>query len=123
MINKINSILFLSALVGMLSFFLFLPKQKLSEGEKRKLAVFPSFTFDTYLNGTWADSLDEFVDDHFPFRNKFISMAETFNSNKGIHLTHQEKIFIGKKRIGNTTNEEDTTHAKMISMKHIQVVC
>ena len=113
MINKINSVLFLSALVGMSSFFLFLPKQKLSEGEKRKLAVFPSFTFDTYLNGTWADSLDEFVDDHFPFRNKFISMAETFNSNKGIHLTHQEKIFIGKKRIGNTTNEEDTTHAKM----------
>jgi len=113
MINKINSVLFLSALVGMSSFFLFLPKQKLSEGEKRKLAVFPTFTFDTYLNGTWADSLDEFVDDHFPFRNKFISMAETFNSNKGIHLTHQEKIFIGKKRRGNTTNEEDTTHAKM----------
>ncbi len=113
MINKINSILFLVALVGMYSFYLFTPKQKVSLGEKRKLAVLAELTFDTYLNGSWSHSVDDFVDDHFPFRNNFISMAEIFHTSKGIHFKNQEKIFIGKKQSSNKKNEEDTTHAKM----------
>ena len=76
MINKINSILFLSALVGMYSFYLFTPTKKVSLGEKRKLAELSTLTFDSYLNGSWSHSVDDFIDDHFPFRNNFISMAE-----------------------------------------------
>ena len=113
MINKINSILFLSALVGMYSFYLFTPTKKVSLGEKRKLAELSTLTFDSYLNGSWSHSVDDFIDDHFPFRNNFISMAEIFHASKGIHFKNQEKLFIGKKRPSDKKNEEDTTHAKM----------
>ena len=113
MANKINSILFLIALVGMYCFYLFLPPQFVSEGEKRKLAEFPKLTYKSYLNGSWAHSMDDFIDDHFPFRDKFISMADIFHASKGIHLRHQEKIFIGKKDKQFKPNEEDTNHVKM----------
>ena len=95
--NKINSILFLSVFIWIILFYVILPKQKISKDEKRNLATIPSLTFDSYINGTWSHGVDDFVDDHFPFRNNFISMAETFHSLKGIHINNQEKVFVGKK--------------------------
>ena len=97
MANKLNTILFSTFLVGISLFYFILPREKISIEEKRKLAVIPILTFDSYLNGVWSDSMDNFVDDQFPFRNRFIAMADVFHSLKGIKLDHQEKIFVEKK--------------------------
>jgi hypothetical protein len=112
MINKINSILFLTVLIGMSIFYVFLPNEIVSLEEKRKLAEYQPLSFETYLNGKWSHGIDDFIDDHFPFRSRFISMAETFHASKGIHLKDQEKLFIGKKKVGKGS-EEDTTRAKI----------
>lgn len=112
MINKINSILFLTVLIGMSIFYVFLPNEIVSLEEKRKLAEYQPLSFETYLNGKWSHGIDDFIDDHFPFRSRFISMAETFHASKGIHLKDQEKLFIGKKKV-EKGNEEDTTRAKI----------
>ena len=94
MSNKINTILFITTILGMSSLYFILPEKKNSYSEKRKLAVIPELTFNTYTNSSWADSMGKFIDDQFPFRNQFIEMADFVNSCKGIKLENQEKIFI-----------------------------
>jgi hypothetical protein len=98
-------------------FYFILPKEKISVEEKRKLAVIPKLTFDSYLNGNWSDSMDHFVDDQFPFRTTFIEMADVFHSLKGIKLVHQEKIFVAKKK---DEKFEDTAHAKINYLQNFQ---
>ena len=108
MSNKINTFFFIFALLSMPVFYLILPEQKISIGEKRKLARIPNLTFDNYINGTWSDSIEKFVDDQFPFRNSFIKMADIFNSCKGLKLENQEKIFINPNRKKYRKNSDGT---------------
>ena len=50
MSNKINAILFITTILGMSSLYFILPEKKNSYSEKRKLAVIPELTFNTYTN-------------------------------------------------------------------------
>ena len=76
MFRKINVILFLIVIFGMgIGLFVF-PKEKISVSEKRRLADIPTFSFKNYINGKWIDSMDHYIDDHFPFRAGFISSSE-----------------------------------------------
>jgi hypothetical protein len=52
--------------------FVVLPKQKVSEYEKRELARMPKFSWASLWKGTYTDSLDMFVSDNFPFREGFV---------------------------------------------------
>ncbi len=117
MANKLNALLFSISLLGAALFYFILPKEKISVEEKRKLAVIPKLTFDSYLNGNWSDSMDNFVDDQFPFRTTFIQMADLFHSLKGIKLVHQAKIFVAKKK---DEKFEDTAHAKINYLQNFQ---
>lgn len=117
MANKLNALLFSISLLGAALFYFILPKEKISVEEKRKLAVIPKLTFDSYLNGNWSDSMDHFVDDQFPFRTTFIQMADLFHSLKGIKLVHQAKIFVAKKK---DEKFEDTAHAKINYLQNFQ---
>jgi hypothetical protein len=117
MANKLNTLLFSISLLGAALFYFILPKEKISVEEKRKLAVIPKLTFDSYLNGNWSDSMDHFVDDQFPFRTTFIEMADVFHSLKGIKLVHQAKIFVAKKK---DEKFEDTAHAKINYLQNFQ---
>lgn len=94
MVKKINTILFLISIITMPILYFVLPKQTISIDEKRKLATIPQLNFENYVKGDWADSVDNFVDDHFPYRKQWIDIAARIQSYKGIHLKHQEKIFV-----------------------------
>ncbi len=98
MIKQLNSILFVFSIFLMPTLYFIIPKENVSEGEKRKLATIPNLTVKNYINGYWADSVDNYIDDHFPFRQKFIDLAVIVQSYKGVHLEHQEKIFVGNKK-------------------------
>ena len=114
MSNRINTILFFVALFGVPILYFVLPKQKISMGEKRKLAIVPELNYESYIKGAWADSMDEYVDDHFPFRTSMIDMAVEFHSLKGIHLKEQEKIFVSQKpKIEKKNQEEDSTESSL----------
>lgn len=113
MANKINTTLFFLFIVAMYIFYFLLPPQKISLEEKRKLAKYTPLSYTTYLNGLWAKGMDDYIDDHFPFRNNFIAMSEVFHASKGIHFKHQEKIFVGKRKKPVLENIEDTTHANI----------
>jgi len=114
MTNKLNIILFLSMLFGIPLLYFVLPKQKISVGEKRKLAVVPALNYESYIKGAWADSMDSYVDDHFPFRTEMVDMAVELQSWKGIHLKEQEKIFVSQKpKVKKNKEVKDSTQSDM----------
>ncbi len=112
--KKLNTILFFIALLAIPTLFFLLPKQKISVDEKRKLAIVPHLNYDNYIKGAWADSLDEFVDDHFPFRSKMIDYAVEVQSWKGIRMEKQEKVFVTQKKTKKKhIIPKDTTESKI----------
>ena len=98
MSNKINTIFFITAILSMTSLYFILPENKLSSIEKRKLATIPELTFSNYTSGLWANSMEKFIDDQFPFRDKLIEMADFINACKGIKLENQEKVFVSPRK-------------------------
>jgi hypothetical protein len=97
MVNKLNTILFFVAILIAPVLYFYLPKQKVSQEEKRQLTSFPELTFASYVTGKWADSVDNFTDDNFPFRQEFIKMAVIAKTYKGFRLKNKEVIFVPTK--------------------------
>lgn len=52
----------------------FAPKESFSENENRVLEPLPVPTADTIVDGRFMDSAENYVSDHFPLRNTFVSL-------------------------------------------------
>ncbi len=71
--------------------FIALPKKDYSSSEKRYLAKFPKTNFETITNGKFEKEYEDFVADHFPFRNTWIginaysNLLVGNNGNDGIY--------------------------------------
>ncbi|MBU3660882.1 MAG: hypothetical protein FGM14_13480 [Flavobacteriales bacterium] len=114
MVNKLNTILFLICIVTAPILYFYLPKQKVSQDEKRNLASFPELNFKNYVSGKWADSVDNFVDDNFPFRQDFIKMAVIAKTYKGFRLKNKEILFVPTKNNNLQQHHQgDTTRGKL----------
>lgn len=50
---------------------IFLPKQALSESERRELATLPEFSWEAVLDGSYFAGLSDYVTDHFALRESF----------------------------------------------------
>ena len=46
--------------------------------ENRYLEKFPKFTLDNFLSGNFSEKLNNYLEDHFPFRNQFVSLNSYF---------------------------------------------
>jgi hypothetical protein len=62
------------------------PKTMVSETERRALAKFPTFTFESYFEGYYADSLDSYYADHFAHRESWLAMASSIKSLFGYRV-------------------------------------
>lgn len=113
MVNKLNTILFIICITAAPFLYFYLPKQKVSQDEKRKLASFPELTFASYVKGKWADSVDNFTDDNFPFRQEFIKMAVIAKTYKGFRLKHKEVIFVPTKNDTQKQPQGDTPRGEL----------
>lgn len=71
-------------IIGILS--LVLSRPTTSETEKRELAKFPSFSFSSLLNGSYASGIDKWYSDTMPNRDSFIALNTKLWSIKGITL-------------------------------------
>jgi hypothetical protein len=100
---------FILSLIGIGLFIL--PKIKHSEKEKRNLVTLPKFSFVSWKNGDFTDSLDLFTADHFPQRYFFLSLADCLKNSKGIAKEGQ-KIYTTvaaiDKIVVENPNEEDS---------------
>ena len=65
-------------------FMLFFPKSEVSQIEKRNLAKFPEFTFESYFNGGFTAGINTWYTDTVPFRDDFKNAGNSFKGMFGI---------------------------------------
>ena len=71
------------AVVGF-TLYMLLPKDSISENEKRQLTSFPTFSVENFLDKSYAKQIDLYVNDAFPFREQLIELSSFYNNAKGI---------------------------------------
>lgn len=69
----VTAVLFLTIAVGAL-YLLLAPKQFFSEDENRVLEPFPQISMSSVRDGSFMDSAEAFVGDHFMLRKAFVSL-------------------------------------------------
>lgn len=88
--NKIKKMIMILLCVGILSLSIWLllsPKKDFSENENRYLTKFPVLSAKSMLDGTYTESLSDWLADHFPQRDFFVG------------LKNQTEILSGRKEI------------------------
>ncbi len=68
------SLVFLCFIFILSALFIITPKKDYSSSEKRYLADFPEANISTVTDGSFEDGFEEYLDDHFPFRNMWIGI-------------------------------------------------
>lgn len=105
--HLLNSLVFLLLIfIGGILFFI-LPKETISEDEKRKLAQVPAFTYSNFISGKLTDSLDRYYSDNFIFRNRLISIANRIKEYTG--FKNQEIRFYNKPKVETADDTEIET--------------
>lgn len=97
MSHRINSILFLLVLATGMGLLYLVEPQEVSMDEKRRLASLPGFSWENYASGSWADSIDRYINDQFPERNTLIRLASYLRSARGLRRASEEKIIVIRK--------------------------
>jgi hypothetical protein len=80
----LSAALFITVLVSFSVAFTALPKDRISAVENRLLADLPEFDWNKLLAGTYTDSLNLFVSDHFPFRGLMLDLSFKTKQLSGI---------------------------------------
>ena len=77
-------IVFTAILILCAILFFALPKISVSQMENRKLTQFPVYTWQNLENGSYLDSIDLYVADHFPFRDRWVDVVDQYRNAGGI---------------------------------------
>ena len=82
-LNKCITALFCAAIFAAPVLFLLLPKQRLSEREKRVLAEKPALSAASVADGSFTEELGSYVADHFPGRELFTGINAYYDLLSG----------------------------------------
>lgn len=89
----INALAFVSILiVGGVAFWL-TPKQSISASEKRELKKAPDLTFSAVFDGSYERGFEEFYNDNFPHRERWIELTATLKRLRGFHSAQQIEVY------------------------------
>lgn len=97
--KKILIILFMTLLIGLMSLNLFTADQALSLEERRHLKKFPDLNLETVMNGNFMKEMDEYLLDHFVFRENFRNL-KGFIETKILMKNDVNDYFISEGHIG-----------------------
>lgn len=91
--EKITGCVIAAACVIFAAALLILPKQDWSENENRTLAAFPELTLSGLAQGEYLSDVEEYLTDHFPARDVFVSI----NTRVSVALGRRELngVYIG----------------------------
>lgn len=71
-----------------------IPNKTFSEQENRVLKTFPRFSMEKLVNGEYANELDEYINDHFVFRNIWLKVESLMDITLG--KKENNGVYIGK---------------------------
>ena len=72
--------------------FLALPRETVSETEQRKLAEFPTFSAEEFLNGKYTNGITDYFNDNVPYRDDLKKVAAQIRNLYGISYNDAEII-------------------------------
>lgn len=79
--KKIALILLSAFVLGTTALLIFLPKQAYSAAERRRLAKMPEISLESALDGSYANALETYLLDYFPFRDKLRGVKALYAAN------------------------------------------
>jgi hypothetical protein len=82
--SALHLIIFSAVLIICPILFFAVPKINISQMENRKLTPFPVYSWQNLENGSYLDSIDLYVADHFPFRDKWVDLVDQYRNAGGI---------------------------------------
>lgn len=91
--NKIFFYSFMLVWLLLIVFNFILPKVEFSEQENRVLASFPTFTLEKLIDGKYSNELDDYINDHFAFRNSWIRVKALMDIAQS--KTESNNVYIG----------------------------
>ncbi len=90
------SIMILAPIFFLIAIFLFIfPRPTESQLEKRKLAEFPTFSWESYFSGEFTKGITTFYDDTVPYHDTFKNMGNNFRNLFGFAAGEEEVKVIG----------------------------
>lgn len=119
--QKLLVILFLGILFTAPVLLLIMPKQQYSTSERRKLKTMPAITMEGILDKSYMQSIEEYLLDHFPFREQLRRMKAYYaydilrqKENNGIYVAGD---YAGKLEYPLRESEIVKAADRMISLK------
>ena len=82
--KKILPIIFCSFILIFCLLTIILPKSARSANEKRVLATFPEFSWESFKTGSFMSDFDTYVADHFAFREKWVGLYSYISLYTGL---------------------------------------
>jgi hypothetical protein len=82
--SAMHLIVFTGVLIFCAISFFVVPKINISQMENRKLTSFPIYSWQNLENGSYLDSIDLYVADHFPFRDSWVDVVDHYRNAGGI---------------------------------------
>ena len=120
LVYSMVNIIIITAVVLIVSVcMLVLERPTVSESEKRELAKFPSFSFNSYFSGKYMSGITEYFRDTIPLREKLLSMSEYLTKFKGIK--YDNVSFHGNIEVIDEQPTETVTDVQETSLPQIAV--
>ena len=98
--NKIFFAIFMTVWVVIVIINFIWPKQVFSEEENRMLATIPRFSFDKFVNGDYLNGVNDYINDHFAFRNFYLKLNSWWEievmgkkENNGVYIGKDGYLF------------------------------
>lgn len=94
----LQALIFLAFISVFFLLNLILPDKEFSENENRYLQEFPAFSFEDLFDGEFTSDFEEYVTDHFAFRDSWTALKARVelligkDENKGIFLCEGERL-------------------------------
>ena len=95
------SLVFFAFLLLLALFLLVVPRSTVSEVEKRSLATFPSFSFESYFSGEFTSGITHYYDDTVPARDSLKNAGNNIKQMFGINTAGSVEV------VGNVTRLAD----------------
>ena len=112
--NKSFFIIFMTVWILLVVLNFIIPTKSFSEQENRYMAKFPKFTFENLVSGKYSEELNDYINDHFVFRNawlktkSFTELALGKKENNGVYIGKNgflfEKFEFGEEELKSVKN-------------------
>lgn len=97
MSNKFVAIIAAAIMLTISVCMIVLPKSDFSENENRVLQKLPEFSGERLVSGEFTDEIENYINDHFPGRDAFVSIKGNFQ--KAIGYREMNETFIAGNRL------------------------